>query len=181
MRDWRRSHPLTPEQRRRALARSTARVYLQRGKLERRPCEDCGDLNAEMHHDDYDRPLDVRWLCRPDHLAEHRLERELQAMLTRVRGGLRATVPESERPCGALAELYLGPDGSAAASTLRAVAALTVTEPTQGDALVNASVLNLRCDQDRGHAGAHGVELHLRGDANDRLYCLTVDWREEPG
>jgi hypothetical protein len=35
------------------------------------PCERCGAPDAEKHHDDYSRPLAVRWLCRSCHLALH--------------------------------------------------------------------------------------------------------------
>lgn len=61
---------LSPEARRRANARATAKVYLRRGKLARQPCS-CGSVKVEMHHDDYAKPLEVRWLCRPCHLAHH--------------------------------------------------------------------------------------------------------------
>lgn len=47
-------------------ARNAARV------LERQPCENCGASPADAHHDDYTKPLDVRWLCEPCHGAEHR-------------------------------------------------------------------------------------------------------------
>lgn len=46
---------------------------IARGKL-RRPdrCESCGaEGEVHGHHDDYRRPLDVRWLCRLCHAAEH--------------------------------------------------------------------------------------------------------------
>jgi ribosomal protein S27AE len=71
MRRWRRSHPLTEEQRRKDIARSYAGVYLRRGKIQREPCKRCGAEKAEMHHHDYDKPLEVEWLCRRCHLAEH--------------------------------------------------------------------------------------------------------------
>lgn len=61
---------MTEEQRRKDTARSYAGVYKRRGKLIEQPCEVCGG-KAEMHHEDYDRPLDVRWLCRKHHMAEH--------------------------------------------------------------------------------------------------------------
>jgi len=72
MRAWRVGRPLTPEQRRKSNARTYIRVYVRRGKLERRPCEHCGRA-AQAHHGDYSKPLDVRWLCRAHHLALHRL------------------------------------------------------------------------------------------------------------
>jgi hypothetical protein len=38
------------------------------GRLVREPCEVCG-ARAQAHHDDYAKPLEVRWLC-PMHHAE---------------------------------------------------------------------------------------------------------------
>lgn len=37
------------------------------GKLVRLPCEICGDLITEAHHDDYNKPFAVRWLCKRHH------------------------------------------------------------------------------------------------------------------
>lgn len=34
-------------------------------------CEVCGAVKVEAHHDDYNKPLEVRWLCRTHHLAHH--------------------------------------------------------------------------------------------------------------
>jgi len=33
--------------------------------------EVCGAENAQAHHDDYSRPLDVRWLCDTHHRQHH--------------------------------------------------------------------------------------------------------------
>jgi ribosomal protein S27AE len=44
---------------------------LRAGKLKKLPCEKCGSMFSEAHHDDYDKPLDVRWLCRVCHEEEH--------------------------------------------------------------------------------------------------------------
>lgn len=42
------------------------------GILKREPCEVCGSgFSVHAHHDDYDKPLDVRWLCSPHHRQWH--------------------------------------------------------------------------------------------------------------
>lgn len=41
------------------------------GKLIRHPCEVCG-AKAQAHHDDYSKPLDVRWLCSTHHAEWHK-------------------------------------------------------------------------------------------------------------
>lgn len=41
------------------------------GKVIQQACEVCGKLKAEAHHDDYNKPLDVRWLCRQCHAEWH--------------------------------------------------------------------------------------------------------------
>ena len=72
MRTWRKTHPLTPEQRIKDNCRSYAGVYRRRGLLIPEPCEDCDDPDVEMHHTDYSQPLLVIWLCRACHLFRHR-------------------------------------------------------------------------------------------------------------
>lgn len=44
-------------------ARSKALRAIRSGKIQKMPCEVCGDLNSEAHHDDYSKPLEVRWFC----------------------------------------------------------------------------------------------------------------------
>ena len=46
------------------------------GRLVRQPCEVCGATEVEAHHDDYSKPLDVRWLCFTCHRAHHGRERQ---------------------------------------------------------------------------------------------------------
>lgn len=42
------------------------------GRLVRKPCERCGaTVGVEAHHDDYSKPLDVRWLCPKHHMELH--------------------------------------------------------------------------------------------------------------
>ena len=53
-------------------ARTMANLALRHGWLTRGPCRDCGTTEKiQAHHPDYDRPLDVVWLCPTHHLAEH--------------------------------------------------------------------------------------------------------------
>jgi len=44
---------------------------LRRGLIEKGPCEVCGAVEVDGHHDDYDRPAVVRWLCRRHHRQLH--------------------------------------------------------------------------------------------------------------
>ena len=63
---------LPPLARRKANARAYLKVYLRRGRLKRLPCQECQGVPAQGHHPNYDRPLEVVWLCRECHLKEHR-------------------------------------------------------------------------------------------------------------
>jgi len=40
-------------------------------RLRKEPCEVCGAKNVHGHHDDYSKPLEVRWLCPVHHRAHH--------------------------------------------------------------------------------------------------------------
>jgi hypothetical protein len=46
-------------------------IALRKGMLHAEPCEECGADKTEGHHDDYTKPLDVRWLCRKHHAQHH--------------------------------------------------------------------------------------------------------------
>lgn len=45
-------------------------------RIEKQPCFICGG-KAEAHHPDYDRPLDVVWLCSAHHKQAHAMARQL--------------------------------------------------------------------------------------------------------
>ena len=47
-------------------------IAIARGKVHKQPCEICGMEPAEAHHDDYNNPLKVRWLCKKHHVEWHR-------------------------------------------------------------------------------------------------------------
>jgi len=52
-------------------ARRATRSAIERGDLVRQPCEVCGKTRVDAHHDDYSKPLEVRWLCRTHHVEHH--------------------------------------------------------------------------------------------------------------
>lgn len=58
-------------------AHSALRSALRKGLIERGPCEVCGavhgkdDVLIHGHHDDYDKPMQVRWLCMLHHRQIH--------------------------------------------------------------------------------------------------------------
>jgi len=52
-------------------AHLAVRNAITRGELVRLPCSVCGAGDAHAHHPDHSKPLDVMWLCREHHTAEH--------------------------------------------------------------------------------------------------------------
>jgi hypothetical protein len=76
--EWIRAHPearAVYEKRRdraKVLARNRLKNAIRFGLIERGPCDVCGTTEGiEAHHEDYSRPLDVRWLCRKHHGEVH--------------------------------------------------------------------------------------------------------------
>lgn len=59
------------EDRRRGKAHSAVARAIRSGALIRQPCESCGDKSSVAHHDDYDKPLAVLWLCQSCHKQHH--------------------------------------------------------------------------------------------------------------
>jgi hypothetical protein len=52
-------------------ARAAVKRAIASGKMVKQPCEKCGLEKAHAHHDDYSKPLDVRWLCHTHHVEVH--------------------------------------------------------------------------------------------------------------
>lgn len=52
-------------------ARATLAYHKRMGHIEQRPCEVCGEERSQAHHDDYSKPLEVRWLCHLHHAQLH--------------------------------------------------------------------------------------------------------------
>lgn len=57
------------EKRKAANAVSSA---LRSGKIIKKPCIKCGNKKVQGHHYDYNKPLDVIWLCKKHHSEIHR-------------------------------------------------------------------------------------------------------------
>lgn len=55
-------------------ARNMVGARVANGTIIPQPCEKCGALPSEAHHDDYSKPLEIRWLCQTHHLAHHHPE-----------------------------------------------------------------------------------------------------------
>lgn len=67
--EWRRNHPD------RYAAHCAVNNAVRNGLLTPLPCLVCG-CEAEAHHPDYSRPLDVVWLCSVHHKQAHALVRK---------------------------------------------------------------------------------------------------------
>ena len=52
-------------------ARVKLNYQLKVGNIKKENCL-CGSKETQAHHDDYLKPLEIRWLCRPCHADEHR-------------------------------------------------------------------------------------------------------------
>lgn len=44
---------------------------IKKGTLVKEPCIVCGRKDSQAHHEDYTKPLQVKWLCPPCHKAVH--------------------------------------------------------------------------------------------------------------
>ena len=60
------------EDTRRVLAHSSVARAIRNGSLLRLPCIKCGKEKSVAHHEDYDKPLEVMWLCQPCHKQRHK-------------------------------------------------------------------------------------------------------------
>jgi len=63
---WRARNPIAD------WSHNATRAALRRGLIERDVCQVCGDPQTDGHHPDHTKPLEVVWLCRRHHKAEHR-------------------------------------------------------------------------------------------------------------
>jgi hypothetical protein len=68
MREWRKKSPHYAVH---ATAHDILNAAIKSGRIKRGPCEVCGKPKAHGHHDDYSKPLEVRWLCQKHHMQHH--------------------------------------------------------------------------------------------------------------
>jgi hypothetical protein len=57
-------------------ARKSLHKAVAAGEVKKSPCEVCGEVKSEAHHTDYNKPLDVMWVCRKHHADIHRMSPE---------------------------------------------------------------------------------------------------------
>ena len=65
-REYRKRYP------KKAAARRKVAYNVKKGHMTAKPCEICGEKLTVAHHDDYSKPLDVRWLCQAHHVKWHK-------------------------------------------------------------------------------------------------------------
>lgn len=63
------------DNRKKILAKQKVQYALYKGEIKRKPCEVCGEQSSDAHHPDYDKPLEVIWLCRQHHKLLHSKKR----------------------------------------------------------------------------------------------------------
>jgi hypothetical protein len=91
---WRKKHPdamaryqkkLNEERPNQQRARNRIAHLLRRGQLIKQPCERCGAVNTQAHHDSYARPHwdSVRWLCQAHHEQWHQRLDPLRDLITK--------------------------------------------------------------------------------------------------
>ena len=73
--NWRRSNPD------KYIAHLAVQRAVKVGELEKQACEVCGVEAVDAHHDQYDAPLKVRWLCRRHHTRLHRYGEDMFPLL----------------------------------------------------------------------------------------------------
>lgn len=76
-REYVKNRILTEEQKLKIRVRDKVRRMIKRKLLIVFPCEVCGEIKSQAHHDDYSKPLNIRWLCQAHHSEHHRRERRL--------------------------------------------------------------------------------------------------------
>jgi hypothetical protein len=68
---WRSNHP------EKVTAHRAVQTAIRNGSLVKQACEICGGtIRIHAHHDDYEKVLDVNWLCHTHHMERHAMLKE---------------------------------------------------------------------------------------------------------
>jgi len=70
------------EDKRRMKCHTAVTYALRNGSLVPENCVVCGSEKSVAHHEDYDKPLDVVWLCQIHHKARHKEMKEENELVT---------------------------------------------------------------------------------------------------
>jgi hypothetical protein len=62
---------LSPETREKIRIRNFTRYYVKKGKIPKQPCAICKSPFTEAHHENYNKPFEVVWLCKKHHAKIH--------------------------------------------------------------------------------------------------------------
>lgn len=67
-------------------AKKQMRLAIKTGKIKKGSCEVCGSsTGVHGHHEDYSKPLMVKWLCHACHRTRHKeLKKELRPLPRRI-------------------------------------------------------------------------------------------------
>jgi hypothetical protein len=55
---------------------------IKAGQLLKQPCSICNDINSHAHHEDYNKPFKIIWLCRRHHADLHIEKRRIAREVT---------------------------------------------------------------------------------------------------
>jgi len=72
-RNYNKSYRLNENSKKKLKIRIKVNSLIKSRKIIKMPCEKCGNIKTQAHHDDYNKPLDVRWLCHFHHREHHRM------------------------------------------------------------------------------------------------------------
>lgn len=127
-------------------AQNQVNYAIRKGFIERGGCEKCGTKSrVHAHHDDYDKPFEVRWLCYLCHKAEHPVDDDDKSI--KFLGATRASVVGSESPRAKLDdELVLKIDAalSAGMSQQSIANAIGVSQSTVSKVKLRKSYFNVK-------------------------------------
>jgi len=71
--NWRYTKLWAMKNRPKARAHGKIKYLISKGKILKQPCIYCGEEKALAHHCDYNKPLDIKWMCHKHHSAWHRI------------------------------------------------------------------------------------------------------------